>query len=61
MKHLPVYARVDFVCGPDELFLLRELELVGPSLYLRMDSKAPARFAEAFDSYVSQKSGSNIS
>ena len=57
----PVYARVDFVRGPDNQFLLMELELVEPSMYLRMDSKAPARFAEAFDRYVTQKSGSNIS
>ena len=57
----PVYARVDFVRGPDGRFLLMELELVEPSLYLRMDSKAPQRFAEAFDRYVKQKSGSNAS
>lgn len=58
---LPVYARVDFVRGPDGRFLLMELELVEPSMYLRMDSGAPARFAEAFDCYVTQKSGSDIS
>jgi hypothetical protein len=57
----PVYARIDFVRGPDDQFLLMELELVEPSLYLRMDSKAPQRFAEAFDRYVKQKSGSNAS
>lgn len=57
----PVYARIDFVRGPDDRFLLMELELVEPSLYLRMDSKAPQRFAEAFDRYVKQKSGSNAS
>ena len=57
----PVYARVDFVGGPDDQFLLMELELVKPSLYLRMDSKAPLRFAKAFDRYVKQKSGSNAS
>ena len=59
-KPAPVYARVDFVRGTDEQFLLMELELVEPSMYLRMDSKAPARFAEAFDRYVKQKSGSDI-
>jgi hypothetical protein len=61
VKPEPVYARVDFVRGPDEQFLLMELELVEPSMYLRMDSKAPARFAEAFDRYVKQKLGSDIS
>jgi len=57
----PVYARIDFVRGADVRFLLMELELVEPSLYLRVDSRAPARFAEAVDHYVLQKSGSNIS
>ena len=41
------YARADFVRGP-ESFLLMELELVEPSMYLRMDAAAPARFAKAF-------------
>jgi len=38
-----------------------KLEIDEPSMYLRMDSKAPARFAEAFDRYEAQKLGSNIS
>lgn len=41
-----LYARVDLVAGPVG-FELMELELIEPSLYLRMDSGAPARFAEA--------------
>jgi len=45
----PVYARADFVREPDGLFLLMELELIEPSLYLRTDSGAPERFARAFD------------
>ncbi len=48
----PVYARADFVCGADGRWLLMELELVEPSLYLRMHPEAPARFARAFDAYV---------
>ncbi len=46
---LPVYGRGDWVRGPDEDYLLMELELIEPSLYLRTDSGAPARFAAAFD------------
>lgn len=48
----PVYARADFVRGPDDRFLLMELELIEPSLYLRMDAAAPQRFADAFDAHV---------
>ena len=42
----PLYGRVDFLPGPDG-WLVGELELVEPSLYLRVDPEAPARFAEA--------------
>ena len=42
----PLYGRVDFLPGPDGL-LVGELELVEPSLYLRVGEGAPARFAEA--------------
>ncbi len=55
---IPVYARADFVRGPDGRFLVMELELIEPSLYLRMDAEAPRRFAEAFDEYVTNVSGS---
>lgn len=48
----PVYARCDFVSDRDGRFLLMELELVEPSLYLRMDPESPAKFAAAFDNYV---------
>jgi hypothetical protein len=53
----PVYARCDLVCGPGGGFLLMELELIEPSMYLRMDSNAPARFATAFDRYVREQGG----
>jgi glutathione synthase/RimK-type ligase-like ATP-grasp enzyme len=42
----PLYARVDLVRGGHE-FLIMELELIEPSLYLRMDLAAPERFAAA--------------
>jgi hypothetical protein len=34
-----------------------ELELVEPSMYLRMDKAAPERFARAFDEYFTKVSG----
>jgi len=44
----PLYARADFVRAndADELWLI-ELELIEPSLYLRLDAGAPERFARA--------------
>lgn len=55
----PVYARLDFVRTAEQQFLLMELELIEPSMYLRMDVEAPQRFAAAFDSYVSSKREKN--
>ena len=51
----PMYVRADFVRGNDGQFWLMELELIEPSLYLRMDADAPARFAAAFDAYVAAR------
>lgn len=48
----PVYARVDFVRGDNDKFLLMELELIEPSLYLSSDAAAASRFATAIDRYV---------
>ncbi len=45
----PVYVRADFVRDDQDRFLLMELELIEPSLYLRTDSGAAGRFAAAFD------------
>ena len=42
-----LYARADFVRGNGGEHLLMELELIEPSLYLRMDADAPERFARA--------------
>ena len=47
----PVYVRIDYVRGNDGRFWLMELELIEPSLYLRMDAAAADRFAAAFDAY----------
>jgi hypothetical protein len=52
----PVYVRVDFVRGADDKFLLMELELIEPSLYLRTDDAAATRFAVAFDKHVDEHS-----
>lgn len=47
----PLYARIDFVRFDDD-FLVMELELIEPSLYLRMDPSAPGRFAESIDQWA---------
>lgn len=48
---VPVYARADFVRGPQGTFELMELELLEPSLYLRTDNAAPERLARAVDTW----------
>ena len=45
-----LYARVDLVRIESGDYALMELELIEPSLYLRMDPEAPERFARAIDS-----------
>jgi hypothetical protein len=52
----PVYVRADFVRGADDRFLIMELELIEPSLYLRMDDAAATRFAAAFEKHVDEHS-----
>lgn len=47
LKETPLYARVDLVRLEKETYALMELELIEPSLYFRMDSRAPERFANA--------------
>jgi len=47
----PLYARIDFVRFEDD-FLVMELELIEPSLYLRMDPFAPGRFAASIDQWA---------
>jgi glutathione synthase/RimK-type ligase-like ATP-grasp enzyme len=55
VEPVPMYARVDLVPDANGRFLLMELELIEPSMYLRMDQAAPGRFATAFDHYVSTR------
>jgi hypothetical protein len=47
LDEVPLYARIDLVRGNAGGFWLMELELVEPSLYLRMHPQAPERFARA--------------
>ena len=54
---VPVQARVDLVRMPDGSFALLELELIEPSLYLRMDPKAPANFADAVERWLRPQRG----
>ena len=50
---VPLYARADFVRANDRSgYWLMELELIEPSLYLRMDPGAPERFARALHDRV---------
>ena len=45
----PLYARIDFVRNEHGDFLVMEMELIEPSMYLRTDRGAAARFAQAID------------
>lgn len=47
VEPLPVYVRADFVRDVDDRFLVMELELIEPSLYLRTDPGSAERFAKA--------------
>lgn len=51
----PLYARIDLAKDEASRFVLMELELVEPSLYLRMDKKAPNRFASAFLNWINPR------
>ncbi len=48
----PLYARIDLVRDAAGDFVLMELELIEPSLYLRTDPAAPAHFARAVDDWL---------
>ncbi|HEY5258816.1 MAG TPA: hypothetical protein VIJ12_10625 [Candidatus Baltobacteraceae bacterium] len=43
----PLYARIDLLRGADGEDRLMELELIDPELYMRLDARAPVRFAAA--------------
>ncbi len=49
---IPLYARVDLVRDDSGSFLIMELELIEPSLYLRMDPQAPNRFVDALSAVL---------
>lgn len=49
-----LYARVDFVKDEQGQFKLMELELIEPSMYLRVDKGAPQRFANAIHEWLAQ-------
>ncbi len=68
---VPLYARADFVRADESLntqpttlncssYWLMELELVEPSLYLRMDNGAPARFARALHDGVANLNSKSV-
>jgi glutathione synthase/RimK-type ligase-like ATP-grasp enzyme len=50
----PLYGRVDFVRNAAGNFDVMELELIEPSLYLRMEPEAPQRFARAVDTWFAR-------
>ena len=43
----------DFIRDEKDDFRVMEMELIEPSMYLRMDAAAPARFAQAIDTWFS--------
>lgn len=47
----PLYARIDLIRDEGGAFLVMEFELIEPSLYLRTDPRAPARFARAVEQW----------
>lgn len=57
LRPLPTYGRGDWVRDAEGRYLLMELELIEPSLYLRTDSGAAARFALALDKRFQEFSG----
>jgi len=52
----PLYARCDFIRSDAGEFLIMELELIEPSMYLRMKAGSALEFARAFDGFVKKQS-----
>jgi len=50
----PLYARIDFVRDGAE-FRVMEMELIEPSMYLRMHPEAPMRFAQAINDWFNRQ------
>ena len=59
LDETPLYARVDLVRNDADDFLIMEFELIEPSLYLRMDPAAPARFVDALQAALNRQSAVN--
>lgn len=57
IEPLSTYGRGDWVCDHDGRYLLMELELIEPSLYLRTNRAAAARFAGAFNQRFEEFAG----
>jgi glutathione synthase/RimK-type ligase-like ATP-grasp enzyme len=55
VEPLPIYVRADFVRDASGRFLVMELELIEPSLYLRTDPGSAARFAAALTSSFTKR------
>jgi glutathione synthase/RimK-type ligase-like ATP-grasp enzyme len=53
LKAMPLYARVDGVIR-DGQFMLMELELIEPELFLEVDTRAAARFASAIQARLTR-------
>lgn len=52
----PLYARVDLVRGSSDRWMVMEIELIEPSLYLRTSARASTRLAQAFDAWMARRS-----
>ena len=52
LKPAPLYARIDMIRDEQDDFRVMELELIEPSMYLRTEAGAAARFARAIDDWV---------
>ena len=53
LPQIPVYARLDGIIEEGR-FLISELELIEPDLYMRYDNQSPKRFAEALAEVIEQ-------
>lgn len=58
IRPMPLYARLDLVRREEGDFAIMECELIEPSMYLRTDPRAPARFARAIVDWFSRSSKS---
>lgn len=50
----PLYARIDLVRGLSNEWMVMEIELIEPSLYLRTSAEAASRLARAFDAWIAR-------